>query len=138
MPRWLVVLFFGFGTFAMLLAAQFHCNRLGEPSWPVAMFGSFASAFPLLRSFFVIRLGNTGICFGLRCRHYVAFADIVTLECRSDGRESTCYLVLRSGKQRRTGSILPCEQMFIDALQKHSLCTVVRRRPGQCKVIPPP
>jgi hypothetical protein len=135
-PRYLVVIFLALATAASLMAIRVGHNRMGDPSWPMALFGLGGPVFALIHSFFGVRLGKDDIHFGWRCQQSVGYADVVEMERRSDGRNASLTLVLRSGVRRRIGSSLPCEWLIIDELQARTGCSVTYRLRG--RIVPKP
>ncbi len=128
-PRWLVVLLFAMASFATLMSVMVsHGPR--DQTWPMALIGLFGPVYVCVRSFFGLHLDQSGIHFGWQCGRYTAYADVVELERKSDGRNSSFILVLRSGNRLRIGSDLPCEKVFIEELQRRSGCSVSYRQPG--------
>lgn len=130
-PRWIVLLFFSIASFATLMAFAVDHHEARDQTWPMALFGLLGTLFVLIRSFFGVRLDQSGVRFGWRCRRYVAYADIADLERRADRNDTVLTLVLRSGVRHRIGSDVPCGKPFTEELQRLSGCSVTDRRPGR-------
>lgn len=130
--KYLVVLFLVMALFgsSMALIAR-HSERAGDGTWPMALFGVAGTVFVWLRSFFSVRLDVDRIRFGWRLRRNIAYTDIAGLQRRSNGRDAEYKLMLRSGASVSLGSSMPCETLFIEALQKRTGCTVSYWRFGK-------
>ena len=123
-PRNMVVLFLALGLLGSILSIATHHHGHGGVTWPMALFGLAGLVLVWVRSFFGLRLEQNGIHFGWRCVQVIAYADVLELQRRSDGREARLVLVLRSGVRRRIGSSFPCEWLLLDELQKRTGCAV--------------